>query len=120
MVRACRTSCSRLRSWAWQLPAEGYLHAVGWRFGARPTRRGPRRRRCALSPAESEIGRLLLKGLSHHEIADLRGVSERTARQQAQSLYKKAGLPGRAGLSAYFLEDLLGPREALKAGAVSR
>jgi DNA-binding CsgD family transcriptional regulator len=76
--------------------------------------------RWGLSPAESEIGRLLLKGLSHHEIADLRGVSERTARQQAQSLYKKAGLPGRAGLSAYFLEDLLGPREALKAGAVSR
>jgi DNA-binding NarL/FixJ family response regulator len=76
--------------------------------------------RWGLSPAESEIGRLLLKGLSHHEIADLRGVSERTARQQAQSLYKKAGLAGRAELAAYFLEDLLGPRETLKAGAVSR
>jgi DNA-binding NarL/FixJ family response regulator len=66
--------------------------------------------RWGLSPAEREVGLLLLKGLSHHEIADLRGVSERTVRQQAQALYKKAGLAGRAELSAYFLEDLLGPR----------
>lgn len=69
--------------------------------------------RWGLSPAEREIGLLLLKGLSHHEVADLRGVSERTVRQQAQSLYKKAGLSGRAELSAYFLEDLLGPRQAV-------
>lgn len=66
--------------------------------------------RWGLSPAEREVGLLLLKGLSHHEIAELRRVSERTVRQQAQALYKKAGLAGRAELSAYFLEDLLGPR----------
>jgi DNA-binding CsgD family transcriptional regulator len=65
--------------------------------------------RWGLSPAEREIGLLLLKGLSHHEVADLRGVSERTVRQQARSLYKKAGLSGRADLAAYFLEDLLLP-----------
>ncbi|MBK7581437.1 MAG: helix-turn-helix transcriptional regulator [Myxococcales bacterium] len=70
--------------------------------------------RWALSPAEREIGLLLLKGLSHQEVADLRGVSERTVRQQAQSLYKKAGLSGRADLAAYFLEDLLLPRTKLK------
>ena len=65
--------------------------------------------RWSLSPAEREIGLLLLKGLSHQEVADVRGVSERTVRQQARSLYKKAGLSGRADLAAYFLEDLLLP-----------
>lgn len=63
--------------------------------------------RWGLSPAEREVGLLLLKGLTHQEIADLRRVSERTVRQQARALYKKAGLGGRADLSAYFLEDLL-------------
>ncbi len=56
------------------------------------------------------MGLLLLKGLSHQEVADVRNVSERTVRQQARSLYRKAGLTGRADLAAYFLEDLLGPR----------
>lgn len=65
--------------------------------------------RWALSPAEREVGLLLLKGLSHQEIADVRGTSERTVRQQARALYKKAGLGGRADLAAYFLEDLLLP-----------
>lgn len=65
--------------------------------------------RWGLSPAEREVGLLLLKGLSHHEIADIRGTSERTVRQQARALYKKAGLSGRADLAAYFLEDLLLP-----------
>lgn len=71
--------------------------------------------RWGLSPAEREIGLLLLKGLSHQEVADLRGVSERTVRQQARSLYKKAGLSGRADLAAYFLEDLLVPRTPVRA-----
>jgi DNA-binding NarL/FixJ family response regulator len=65
----------------------------------------------ALSPAESEIALLLLKGLSHKEIAQIRSVSETTVRQQARSLYRKAGLSGRNDLAAFFLEDLLGPRE---------
>jgi DNA-binding CsgD family transcriptional regulator len=64
----------------------------------------------ALSPAEKEIALLLLKGLSHKEIAELRNVSEATVRQQSRALYKKAGLGGRADLAAFFLEDLLGPR----------
>lgn len=65
--------------------------------------------RWALSPAEREIGLLLLKGLTHQQIAELRGVSEATVRQQARSLYRKAGLEGRADLAAYFLEDLMLP-----------
>ena len=59
--------------------------------------------------AEEEVGLLLLKGLSMKEIADLRGTSERTAREQAGAVYAKAGLSGRAELSAFFLEDLLPP-----------
>ena len=67
--------------------------------------------RWQLTPAEREVGLLLLKGLSHQEVADVRGTSERTVRQQARALYKKAGLSGRADLAAYFLEDLLLPRQ---------
>lgn len=66
--------------------------------------------RWQLSPAEREVGLLLLKGLSHQEVAEVRGTSERTVRQQARALYKKSGLSGRADLAAYFLEDLLLPR----------
>jgi DNA-binding CsgD family transcriptional regulator/outer membrane murein-binding lipoprotein Lpp len=67
--------------------------------------------RWALSPAEKEIALLLLKGLSHKEVAEVRAVSEATVRQQARALYKKAGLAGRAELAAFFLEDLLGPAD---------
>ena len=63
--------------------------------------------RWQLSPAEREVAMLLLKGLSHQEVADVRDVSERTARKQARAVYAKAGLAGRAELSAFFLEDLL-------------
>lgn len=63
-----------------------------------------------LSEAEAEVGLLLLKGLSLREIAELRETSERTVREQARSVYRKAGINGRASLSAYFLEDLLLPQ----------
>ncbi len=60
-----------------------------------------------LSEAESDVALLLLKGLSHKEIANLRNTSERTVRQQAAAVYGKSQLDGRAQLSAFFLEDLL-------------
>ncbi|MCX5743767.1 MAG: LuxR C-terminal-related transcriptional regulator [Proteobacteria bacterium] len=63
-----------------------------------------------LSRAEQDIARLLLKGLSHKEIAQIRNVGETTVRQQAQATYRKAGLGGRNDLAAFFLEDLLTPR----------
>lgn len=63
-----------------------------------------------LSEAESEIGLLLLKGLSLQEVADLRKTSERTVREQARSVYRKSGLAGRNELAAFFLEDLLPPQ----------
>lgn len=65
--------------------------------------------RWRLTPAEADIGLLLLKGYSHKEIAVLRETSERTIREQARAIYRKAGLGGRASLSAFFLEDLLLP-----------
>lgn len=67
--------------------------------------------RWQLTAAEREIALLMLKGLSHREIAIARDTSERTIRQQSQSIYSKANLSGRAALSAFFLEDLLLPRE---------
>jgi len=65
--------------------------------------------RWELTPTEKEIGLFLLKGLSHKEVAYIRGVSEATARQQARSIYKKAGLNGRHDLAAFFLEELALP-----------
>ena len=62
-----------------------------------------------LSPAESEVALLLLKGFSHKEIASLRSTTETTIRQQGLAVYRKSGLRSRAELSAFFLEDLLLP-----------
>jgi len=62
-----------------------------------------------MSKAERDVGLLILKGLSHKEIANVRGTSEATVRQQAQAIYEKSGLPGKAGLLSYFLEDLFAP-----------
>ncbi len=66
--------------------------------------------RWKLSKAEAEVGLLLLKGLSHKEIAAVRGTGERTAKEQARALYRKSGLSGRSTLSSFFLEDLLPPK----------
>jgi DNA-binding CsgD family transcriptional regulator len=60
-----------------------------------------------MTAAEREVGLLILKGLSHKEIAALRATTAATVRQQAQAIYRKAGLPGKTAFSAYFLEDLL-------------
>lgn len=59
-----------------------------------------------LTRAERQIALLLLQGLSHKQIAGCREASERTVRQQAHMLYRKAGMAGRADLAAFFLQDL--------------
>jgi len=61
-----------------------------------------------LSPSESEVALLLLKGLTMREIADLRQVREKTIRQQAASIYAKSGQSGRHELAAHFIGDLIG------------
>jgi DNA-binding NarL/FixJ family response regulator len=65
--------------------------------------------RWGLTAAEREVGLLLLKGLSHKEVAATRETSETTIRQQALAIYRKSGLRNRSDLSAFFLEDLLLP-----------
>lgn len=67
--------------------------------------------RWELTAAEAEIAMLMLKGLGLKEIAELRGTGERTVREQARSVYRKAGVANRSALSAFFLEDLLAPLE---------
>lgn len=67
-----------------------------------------------LSPAEQEVALLLLKGFSHKEIARLRHTGETTIRQQATAVYQKSELSGRAALSAFFLDGLHLPEEAIE------
>jgi len=66
--------------------------------------------RWQLTSAEREVGLLMLKGLSHREVAEIRKTTEATVRQQALVVYRKSGLANRSELSAFFLEDLLLPR----------
>ncbi len=63
-----------------------------------------------LTKAETEVGFLLLKGLSLKEIADVRRTKLKTVQQQSQTIYQKTGLASRSELAAFFLEDLFPPR----------
>jgi hypothetical protein len=80
-------------------------------------RRGPDRDRDVLErdpprvlgvvtdPGRGRHRRAADQGREHApDIARLRGTSETTIRQQAQSIYRKAALRGRAELAAYFLD----------------
>lgn len=62
-----------------------------------------------LTEGERTTALLILKGMSHKEIAVATRRSESTIRQHAVEIYRKSGLSGRAELSAFFLEDLLLP-----------
>jgi len=60
-----------------------------------------------LTQTERQVAMLLLKGLSFKEIASVRSTMEKTVRQQASAIYKKANVTGRHAFSAWFIEDLL-------------
>lgn len=62
-----------------------------------------------LTASEQDVVIGLLKGLSFREIAELRETREKTVRQQASSVYRKAGVASRNELAAWFFEDLLEP-----------
>jgi DNA-binding CsgD family transcriptional regulator len=94
---------TRLDAERWRTEARDLITGLGAAIDRQLDRWG-------LSPAEKEVALLLLKGLSHKEIAGVRNVGEATVRQQATALYRKAGLEGRHDLAAFFLEDLLGPQ----------
>jgi len=60
-----------------------------------------------LTQTEKEVALLLIKGLSFKEMAAVRQTLEKTVRQQASSIYRKAGVSGRHAFSAWFIEDFL-------------
>ena len=93
---------ARAQGQRWRAEARAHLNGLGQAIDAQFSRWN-------LTEAEREVALLLLKGLSHKEIAAVRATSERTVREQARALYAKAGLTGRAALSAFFLEDLIAP-----------
>lgn len=59
-----------------------------------------------LTGGEADVAILMLKGLSHKDIARFRNSSAATVRQQAAAIYTKSGLNSRAELAAYFLEGI--------------
>ena len=61
----------------------------------------------AFTNSEREVAWLLLKGFSFAEIAGLRGVQEKTVRQQATGIYAKSGCKNRNEFLACFIQDLL-------------
>jgi putative tricarboxylic transport membrane protein len=67
-----------------------------------------------LTSAETDVAVLMLKGLRHKEIAQLRNTSERTVRHQALAIYEKAGLDGRSDLAAHFLQGLFPDRSVTR------
>lgn len=97
---------ARLQGQRWRSESRALLNGLGAAIDAQFGRWN-------LTDAEREVALLLLKGLSTKEIAAVRAGSERTVREHAHSIYTKAGLTGRAALSAFFLEDLLAPIEGL-------
>ena len=62
-----------------------------------------------LTASEQDVVIGMLKGLSFREIARLRKTREKTVRQQASSVYRKAGVASRHELAAWFFEDRLDP-----------
>ena len=97
----------------WRAEAEALLRGLGEAVSGQFDR-------WLLTAAEQEVALLLIKGLSHKEVAQVRGTSERTVRQQALGIYKKARVSGRAELSAFFLEDLLLPMRRPEPAGVRR
>ncbi|XDD50081.1 helix-turn-helix transcriptional regulator [Leptospira sp. WS92.C1] len=60
-----------------------------------------------LSDKEKEISMLLLRGMSNHQIAAIRGKSLKTIENQTFSIYQKSGTTGKLEFIAYFISPLL-------------
>jgi len=63
--------------------------------------------RYGLSPAETEVAWLLLKGLSIGEISELRETQVGTVKAQCSSIYRKSGAGGKSQFVSQIVEDLL-------------
>ena len=100
-----RLTATRVEADRWREEARDLLQGLGAAIERQL-------QRWQLTPAETGIALLLLKGLSHKEVASARGVGEATVRQQSRAIYQKAGVVGRHELAAFFLEGLLAPPAA--------
>ena len=58
-----------------------------------------------LTGDEKQVALLLLNGLSAPRISELRKIDLRTIDQQIAEIYRKAGLSGRADLTAFFFSE---------------
>ncbi|MBK8957020.1 MAG: DNA-binding response regulator [Proteobacteria bacterium] len=112
LLRSHRRQQSQLAALRAEL-AEAAQRAAGGDAGEQAQRRqlgefiGRQFASWGLTDSEREVGWLLLKGLSLKEVAALRNTLEKTVRQQASSIYQKAGVSGRHAFAAWFLEDYL-------------
>lgn len=97
-----RLAATRIEAERWRAEAKDLLQGLGAAIDRQLAR-------WQLTPAETQIALLLLKGLSHKEVAAARDVGEATVRQQSRAIYQKAGVQGRHELAAFFLEGLLAP-----------
>ena len=88
----------------WRVEAQQALEGLGAAIDREFTK-------WSLTDAERSVALMLLKGLSHKEIATQRGTNEGTVRQQALAIYRKAGLGGRSSLAAFFLAGLVLPEQ---------
>lgn len=61
----------------------------------------------SLTPAESDVALLALKGLAIEEMARVRQAASGTIRAQLTRVYAKAGVNSRTALLSLFMEDLL-------------
>ncbi len=107
-----RLEAARLETERWRSEAGDALRTLGAAIDQQLER-------WRLTLAERQVALLLLKGLSHKEIANLRTTSEHTVRQQSLAVYRKSGLSGRNELSAFFLEDLLLPASVNESAAAA-
>jgi DNA-binding NarL/FixJ family response regulator len=63
-----------------------------------------------LSPAETDIAMLLVKGLGTQDIAGIRGSAEGTIKAHFNAIFRKAGVHSRTELLSVLIDRLLGKR----------
>jgi DNA-binding NarL/FixJ family response regulator len=93
---------ARLRSESWRADAREHLHALGRAIEEQFSRWN-------LTGREREIARLLLKGLSHRQVALVTASSKRMIHEEVRRVYAKAGLGGRSAFLAFFMDGLIAP-----------
>jgi HD-GYP domain-containing protein (c-di-GMP phosphodiesterase class II)/DNA-binding CsgD family transcriptional regulator len=81
------------------------LRALSGAIGVRLTQRASTQRPSGLTEREMEVLRLVATGLNLKEAAGRLVISDHTARHHLESIYSKAGVSSRAGLTLYAVEN---------------